>query len=149
MAKKTDEELIELYARRLSEARRRKAEAVRRAAERRARDIAAAADRMTVGAFDRLCREAHASPDAPLAEVLLEAREGRGADGPEAPAECPPGPPRPRGGRARRPPRAGGSVATATLRTALRGVDTPRGPRAAALWRRAGELTDELSRRTS
>lgn len=31
MAKKTDEELIELYARRLSEARRRKAEAVRRA----------------------------------------------------------------------------------------------------------------------
>lgn len=52
MAKKTDDELIELYARRLSEARRRKAEAVRRAAERRARDIAAAADRMTVGAFD-------------------------------------------------------------------------------------------------
>ena len=50
MAKKTDDELIELYARRLSEARRRKAEAVRRAAERRARDIAAAADRMTVGA---------------------------------------------------------------------------------------------------
>ena len=50
MAKKTDDELIELYARRLSEARRRKA------------------------------------------EVLLEAREGRGADGPEAPAECPPGP---------------------------------------------------------
>ncbi|UEA45079.1 hypothetical protein [Collinsella stercoris] len=92
MAKKTDDELIELYARRLSEARRRKAEAVRRAAERRARDIAAAADRMTVGAFERLCREAHASPDAPLAEVLLEAREGRGADGPEAPAECPPGP---------------------------------------------------------
>lgn len=29
MAKKTDDELIELYARRLSEARRRKAEAVR------------------------------------------------------------------------------------------------------------------------
>lgn len=47
---------------------------------------------MTVGAFERLCREAHASPDAPLAEVLLEAREGRGADGPEDPAECPPGP---------------------------------------------------------